>query len=348
MKKVFLGALLWLLIAATALGEGVYTPSQKEAREGETANYWVTPMDITNESAVWAMLTAPITVLKGNQKKQVSLRAKPSSKADIVGGITCASQSVHVLSDDEGGWTKVECYSSSFHDSKVEKWNQLVEGYVETKLLTTVKPNQHMGLVVDKLTQRMYVFIEGKLFSTLRVSTGLPNKKQPYNETRSGEFLLVSKVGTFSDGNMVCEKAIRFNFGDLIHQVPYNRSRGDKVFDSFEKNLGSRASHGCIRVQRKRTPEGVNMSWLYKNYKKNTKIVIWEDWPGREIAPGSGSTVVYYNPKGGVNYHSAETCYSVTNQRQLPLTPITMDRLGTKEFSKLTPCVWCNPPETWE
>ena len=52
-------------------------------------------------------------------------------------------------------------------------WNTLVTGYVETKLLKEIRPNQEMGLVVDKLTQRLYVFLEGKLYSTLLVSTGL-------------------------------------------------------------------------------------------------------------------------------------------------------------------------------
>ena len=36
-------------------------------------------------------------------------------------------------------------------------------------------------------------------------------------------------------------------------------------------------------MQRKRTPEGVNMTWLWNNRQKNTKLLIWEDWPGRQI-----------------------------------------------------------------
>ncbi|MBQ9265321.1 MAG: L,D-transpeptidase family protein [Clostridia bacterium] len=344
MKKWIFLCLIGLLLFGFAAAEEVDTPSRKTTEGEKDVSYWTLPMDIRDEEAVWKMLTAPITVLKGNQKKQVYLRETPSSNGTIVGEVTCESQGVHVLGESENGWTKIECFSSSFHDSKSLQWNRLVQGYVKSTLLTTVKPNQNMGLVVDKLTQRMYIFRQGKLFTTLRVSTGLVNDKQPWNETRSGEYLLVSKVGGFSDGSMVCEKAIRYNSGDLIHQVPYNKRGNSKDFDPFEIRLGARASHGCIRVQRKRTPEGVNMSWIYDHYKKNTKIVIWEDWPDRKLPPVAADTVVYYNPNGGKNYHRSETCYGVT-EKYWPLSPIFFGNLNDAEYSGLTPCVWCNPPE---
>lgn len=66
-------------------------------------------------------------------------------------------------------------------------------------------------MVIDKLTQTLYLFKEGHLYSTLLVSTGLANERQPYNETRSGEFLIVSRVGDFNSDNMICAKALRFN-----------------------------------------------------------------------------------------------------------------------------------------
>ena len=56
----------------------------------------------------------------------------------------------------------------------------------------TVTPNDKYGVIIDKLTQRLYVFIDGKLWSSCSVSTGLPNDEQPYNETAAGEYLIVS------------------------------------------------------------------------------------------------------------------------------------------------------------
>ncbi len=329
-------------LPAAAMGEAVFTPSGETAADVNDHSYWTTPMDIGDEEAVWAMLTADTFVLDGGQQEQVLIRAEKDEGSEAVGEVTCYSQGVQVLSGDEGGWTRIRCYSSSFHDTVTEKWNALVEGWVPSSLLVCRTPADGMGLVVDKLTQRLYVFKNGRLFSTLRVSTGLPNEKQPYNETRSGEFFLVSRVGDFKSDNMTCEMAIRFNSGDLLHQVPYTGS--DKDYDLCEGKLGERASHGCIRVQRKRTPEGVNMRWIWENYEKFTKIVIWEDLPGRTIPETDPGTVVYYNPKKGKNYHLEAACYGVRDEYE-PMTAITFADLFEEKYSKLTPCPYCNPPE---
>lgn len=326
------------LLPCSALGGEAFTPS-RETKCGHTNCYWTTPMDIRDERAVWAMLLSPVTVLKGGQKEQVYLLNQPNG--DAVGEITCASQSVHVLGEDQNGWTQVETYSSSFHDSKTKNWNGLARGWVETEKLTTVTPASAFGMVADKLTQRLYVFKEGKLFATLRISTGLSNERQPYNETRSGEFLLVSPVGDFLSDNLLCEKALRFNNGDLLHQVP--KIKNSNNYASFEAKLGQRASHGCIRVQRQRTPEGVNMSWLWANYENNLKLVVWEDWPGRVPPPAPAGLMLYHNPKKGRNYHTGEVCYGVRKEYQ-PMQPLPIDRLFEKPYDKLKPCPYCNPP----
>ncbi len=339
-------AALWMALPSCAAAEStasvrrIFTPSGSLAASAGERDYWTTPMDIRDEEAVWQMLTAPAWVLTGGQQDQVALRAQPDEKAPIVGEVTCESQGVQVLSGDQDGWTRVRCYSSSFHDSAARQWNALVTGYVPTALLRRQEAAAGMGLVVDKLTQRMYVFADGHLYSTLRISTGLSNEKQPYNETRSGEFFLVSRVGDFKSDNMTCEMAIRFNRGDLLHQVPYTGS--DRDYDLCEGKLGERASHGCIRVQRKRTPEGVNMRWIWNHYEKWTRVVIWEDLPGRTPEETDGETLVWYNPKKGQYYHLKETCYGV-REEYLPMTPIPFRSLF-ETHTKLKDCPYCNPP----
>ena len=46
-------------------GENGFTPAHTSPRRGEdqTLNYWTLPMDITDEEAVWKVLTAPVTIL---------------------------------------------------------------------------------------------------------------------------------------------------------------------------------------------------------------------------------------------------------------------------------------------
>lgn len=63
-------------------------------------------MDITNEEAVWEVLMQPITVVDGNEKSFVYLRAEPSEDAEAVGEITCSTQGVHVLENLENGWSR--------------------------------------------------------------------------------------------------------------------------------------------------------------------------------------------------------------------------------------------------
>ena len=342
------------LTAEAQTQEEVFTPaygSEYPVADGDRS-YWGLPMDITDEAAVWEMLMAPVTVVdigrKSGEKTQTYLYREPDENSLKVGVVTCESQGVRVIRTLDNGWSLVECYSSSFHATKVEAWNLLVSGYIQSSYLKQVEPNPSMGIVVDKLTQRMYIFQEGKLLSTLLCSTGLVmwngSKYQPYNETRSGEFLLMSKVGTLVSDRLLCDMAIRFNSGDMMHEVPHvNNADGSKNYGTTEPKLGTKCSHGCIRVQKNKTPEGVNMGWIWNQLKSGSKVkfVIWEDWQGRQIPVPSEDTALYYNPRKGSYYHSSSFCYSA---RGVTFQPFTYGELNQEPFSKLKACAWCVPP----
>lgn len=322
-----------------------FTPSYRSTDTSDTSlNYWTLPMDITDEAAVWEVLMQPITVVDGHQQAFIYVRSEPSDDAEAVGEITCASQGVHVLETLDNGWSRIEAYSSSFADSKVKAYAKFISGYVPTKKLKQITPSQEYGLVVDKLTQRLYLFKEGKLYSTMLCSTGLVNKDQPWNETMSGEYLIVSASGGFMSGNMHCAMGMRFNDGDKMHEVPYILNRdGSKNYGYTEPDLGKRASHGCLRVQRKRTPEGVNMAWLWNNRAKNVKLLIWEDWPGRQIPIPADDFQLYYNPNGGVSYHSQATCYSIKNSKNVTMQAFTYGELEQEPYASLKRCEYCAP-----
>ncbi len=317
--------------------ESEYHPNHKNC-------YWCTPMDITDEEAVWNMLIAPVKVIDAKQKEQVILYAEPSTDSEKIGVVTGTSQAVHVLEETGNGWVKVETYSSSFHDSKVKAWNKFVTGYLKESQLKTYTPRTDYGMVVDKLTQKLYIFKDGALFTTLAVSTGLYNESQPYNETRSGEFLIISRTGDFKSDNLICAKALRFNGGDLLHEVPHVlNADGSKNYKNCEPKLGTRASHGCIRVQRLKNAEGINMTWIWNNIKVGTKMVVWEDYQGRQIDIPSADTPLYYNANGGSNYHSTAYCNGVKD-KYLPLAAFTYGELDSGEYAELTKCSYCQPP----
>ena len=317
--------------------------------EGHENCYWCTPMSLEDEGAVWRMLTAPITVVDIDMNKQTSIYEEPDESSKAIAVVTGQSQSLHVLETLDNGWTMVETYSTSFHDSKVKNFNAFVTGYIQTKKLKTVEVNQNYAIIIDKLTQRLYFYRDGHLETSLAVSTGLYNKKQPYNETRSGEYLIIyTKTGALIDGNMHCDYALKFNDADYLHEVPYIKNAdGTKNYKGYETKLGTRASHGCIRVQRSANPDGYNMSTLASLIKKRkdkncVKMIIWEDYEGRQVGIPADDTPLYYNPKGGTMYHSVANCPAV-RKKYLPLQAFTFGELEDKPYSKLTVCPNCQP-----
>ncbi len=312
--------------------------------------FWTLEMGNMDEEMIWKVLTQPVTVIEGKQREQVRILAEPDEKCtDYVGVVTCASQGVHILRE-EGDWTFIEAYSSSEEGSAVKVFAEQFQGYVKTKRLKQVEVAQDYGLVIDKLQQRMYVFKEGKLFTTMLVSTGFAKDRATlFHETPAGEFLMVSWVGKFRAETLWCGYGIRVNSGILIHEVPYREETDAKTgnmtisYRRCERYLGEKASHGCIRVQRQLTPEGVNAKWLWDNLSRSpyTKVIIWDDLD-RELDYPSDDLLLYYNPGGGENYHSQPTC-SVVLEKFEPMTPFRYGELDQKPYSKLTPCPACAP-----
>ena len=143
----------------------------------------------------------------------------------------------------------------------------------------------------------------------------------------------------------MCNYGIRYNDGDLIHEIPHIERESGNDYSRTEKLLGQRASHGCIRVQRARTEKGVNMRWIWNNLKDQmrTRIVIWEDWPGRRIPTPEAETTLYYNPDGGECYHDSPSCYGVLDKYE-PLTAFTYGELEDEPYEGLAACTYCNPP----
>ena len=324
-------------------------PSQAVTREQENS-YWTLPVGEMDEKSIWDVMMQPIVVIEGEQKEVYRLRATPdnsSKKENIVGEVTYASQGVHVLETLDNGWTLVETYNSSYGPKCKSRpgygvTDDLIRGYVKTSLLKTIKPREDYALLIDKLEQKLYIFESGKCTGSLLISTGLNNSTQSWNETPSGEFLMVSRMGGFPAGNLWCAYGMRVNGGCAIHEVPYigneHTEPAYRDYSSTVPQLGKKASHGCIRVQKEANEQGQNIKWLWDHIKVNTKVLIWDD-TGRYLAYPADDTPIYYNPDKGKNYHENQYC-SAVKDRYLPLTAITYAELNTT-FDYLTPCPRC-------
>ena len=313
-----------------------------ESAKEAIASSWFGEFDPLDEEAAWARLMEDITVLNVNNNEKVYLSDGPNGSRKTTdehrGFFYGESVAVRVL-DEQDGWSQIEAYNDC---------DELETGWVRPGRLKTVTPNQEYGLIVDKMTQRLYIYKEGKLLTTLLISTGPTNgNNSDYNETASGEFLLCSATGGFWSGNLWCDQAIRFNGGDLLHLVPAIVSSDGTVKDYSicESALGSRASHGCIRVQRVANEDGYNHQWIWDNLrsKKNVKLIVWDD-DGRKLERLDDSESVYYNPDGGKKYHADARCSSVRST-YLPLTAVSYGELTRYPYTQLTPCGTCGAPE---
>jgi len=317
------------------------------AKKAIEAN-WFGEFDPYDEDAAWSRLMADITVLNVDQKEKVYLSDGPNGNrktTDAHRGFFYGESVAVRLLDEQDGWSKIQAYND---------YDELEEGWVRPGRLKTVTPNQTWGMIIDKRTQRLYLYKEGKLVTELLVSTGTTKgENEDFCETASGDFLLISPTGGFWSGNLWCDQAIRFNGGDLLHMVPevyYGENvgvnpDGSGDFSICESALGSRASHGCIRVQRKENADGYSHSWIWKNLRneKNIKLIVWDD-DGRKLDETDVNTTMYYNPDGGAKYHTDQNCQSVRS-RYLPLTPVKYGTLARYPYTELEPCATCKAPE---
>jgi len=356
---------------AEAWEEPIAVTAKEEEKQPENvvphaASFWeMNPddYDLTNpehQQAIWDIMMQPITVIEGDQTENVYITNQPGISArpykeNCAGELHGQSQGVRVLEEDTDGdgYVLIEAYTNdgtktdnSYMESIAA---QKVQGYIKKSRLYQQKPSDKYALLVDKLRQKLYVFEAGRIISSLDVSTGLNNKSQPYNETPAGEFLVVSWTGDFKAGSRTIGRfALRINGGTLLHEVLHDVAADGKtkLYDSYEPDLGKKASHGCVRIPRRKNAEGINMEWFWDNLEKYTKVIVWEDKGRRMYDPElpDPETPLFRNPDGGSNYHLNQNCPGV-KEKFLPLTGDFTYADLDGEFKKLTPCVYCAAPQ---
>ena len=309
--------------APTPLPAAVLTPVGQEERGETTASvpgitppyssvdngtYWsMTPGEL-NDGVIWNILMQPVTVYDGGldtrPKTHAYMMENPDGTGARVAQLHAQSQGLNVVGEkNEHGYVLVEAFSN-YDENFNPKTDQeradafrLKRGYVKAGHLKTVEVMPDIAFVIDKLTQRMYVFENGVRTEELLIATGKIESNKYYNETIPGEYITASRVGDFPSGNMVCRMAIRINGGILLHEVPHKpNSDGTRNYSSFEGYLGTKQSHGCVRIQRLPSPKmNYNMKWIWDTLARGKpyKVIVWDDMNERLDRPETW----YPNPR---------------------------------------------------
>ena len=219
------------------------------------------------EEEIWAIMQQPSVVADVKQDKHLTIRAG-KGKGKELGTVHGQSQALQVLKI-EGGYALVGAWNHECGD--------YVEGWVKKSELKVVTPNGEYGLLVDKVAQTMTVYHRGKAIDTFAISTGLPAEKKLIRETAAGAFLTVDRIGNFDSGGYQYDHVIRYDGGNLIHQLGYDAAGSKHDFSDQAPLLGMKASHGCIRVSNEPSAQGINAYWLYTHLPYHTRVIILDD-----------------------------------------------------------------------
>ena len=224
------------------------------------------PADPSDDAAVWAALTAPVTVGDGGEGKGLVIMEK-KGRPGRAGTVSCRTVGLAVLEAGSDGWVKVGAWRQAD--------DRYIEGYVKADKLRVIRPNTRYGAVLDRKAQTLTVYENGKKIGTALVSTGMPQGGLT-SESRCGVYLLGTRLGEFAEGNHIYSYPIRIDGYNLIHQAGFVRKDGQRDFREEIALLGKKASHGCVRVDPRVTEEsnGINAWWIWTHMGHDSKIII--------------------------------------------------------------------------
>lgn len=221
------------------------------------------------------------------------LMQQPSVVADLEKptdhlSVRSEKQGGQVLGTLHGQSQAVEVIRIEGDDAYISAWNHesgdAINGWVPRNKLKVVEPNHQYGLLIDKAKQTMKVYEGGKPIATIPISTGLISRDKLIRETAAGSFLTVGRVHSFKGENGYrYDYAIRYDGGNLIHQIGYQRKNGKRDYAVQLSQLGSKASQGCIRVSHQPGEGGINAYWLYTHLPCGTRVLILDDPEQREL-----------------------------------------------------------------
>ena len=239
--------------------------------EQDEDNYWTLSADSTDEE-IWQAIISPMISVDVGETESAYIYDSVKDSRKRLGTVSGLSHGLNVIENRADGWSLVETYRNED--------GAFVRGYIRTKTLRTVEPNTTYGLVVDKAAQTLTVFKDGERIGSCDVTTGEPTVKYPQRETPAGEYITVTRRGTweyYSSG--YTKYTIRINGGYYLSEIPTTKKNGTN-FSMLEDALGEKATRGSICLPHEpSTDGGINAEWIWNmtDANKKVKVLIFDD-----------------------------------------------------------------------
>ncbi len=222
-----------------------------------------------DDAVIWSVMQQASVVVDIQNTSHQKVYAGPDTRAKNLGTLHGQSQCLNVLAvmDD---WALITAWE---HEDGAQ-----ITGFVPMKNLKTVEPNPHWGLLINKITQTARLYKDGKRIAEFPVSTGLTAKDKLIRETAAGSFLTDEHMLGFTQERQRYDYPIRYDGGNLIHQIGYRQENRIADFTEQRAALGTKASHGCVRLPDYPMDEsGVDAYWIWTHLPWHTRIIILDD-----------------------------------------------------------------------
>ena len=244
------------------------------------AGYWGLTA-AASDAEIWAALTRTMTGVDVGESESAYIYDSPESGRKKLGTVSGISQGLNVIKTRDDGWSLVEAFRNED--------GAFVRGYIKSDKLRVVEPNPNYGIVIDKATQTLTVYKDGARLGSCKVSTGLPTPKYPHRETPAGEFILVTRRGSYEYYGMGYTKyTIRINGSYYLAEVPTTKKNGSKFLE-MPDDLGAKATRGTVCIAHDASTDGgINAEWIWNmtTDNKKVKVLIFDDKDRTQVPVG--------------------------------------------------------------
>ena len=243
-------------------------------------SFWNLPAN-PSDADIWAALTRPITYVNVSDQETAAIYDSPHDGRTKLGSVAGSSQGLNILNSRSDGWSLVEAYRNED--------GAFMRGYIKTNKLKLSDVSTTYGIVVDKRSQMLLVYMNGQRVGSCLVCTGVPTVDYLKRETVAGEFKIATRRGTIEYVGRqkgFSRYAIRINNNIYLQEIPTTKRNGSD-YSIMESYLGSKQTRGTICVQARASADGgINAEWIWKMTEntRNLKVLVIDD-KNRDLIP---------------------------------------------------------------